>query len=208
MKTQTKNIQDKLSPKEAYKILVEGNKRFTKNLKAQRNLQDQVTETSKGQFPFAVILSCIDSRVPAELVFDQGIGDVFSVRVAGNIVNEDVLGSIEYACKVAGSKIVVVMGHSKCGAVTAACNSVELGNITPLLNKIKPAVNAVKVNSENAGEMSSEVIEQVALLNVELSINRIRKESLILAEMEKKNEIEIVGALYDVSTGKVKFFEG
>jgi len=208
MKTQTKNTQDNLSPKDAHGILVEGNKRFTGNLKAQRNLQDQVNETSKGQYPFAVILSCIDSRVPAELVFDQGIGDIFSVRVAGNIVNEDVLGSIEYACKVAGSKIVVVMGHSKCGAVTAACKNVELGNITPLLNKIKPAVNAVKVNSENVSEMSSTAIEEVAVLNVELSIDRIRKESPILAEMEKKNEIEIVGALYDVSTGKVEFFEG
>lgn len=206
MKTQTKNTQDNLSPKDAHGILVEGNKRFTGNLKAQRNLQDQVNETSKGQYPFAVILSCIDSRVPAELVFDQGIGDIFSVRVAGNIVNEDVLGSIEYACKVAGSKIVVVMGHSKCGAVTAACKNVELGNITPLLNKIKPAVNAVKVNSENVSEMSSTAIEEVAVLNVELSIDRIRKESPILAEMESKNEIEIVGALYDVSTGKVEFF--
>jgi len=207
MKTQTKNIQDNLTPKDAHEILVEGNKRFAENLKAQRNLQDQVFETSKGQYPFAVILSCIDSRVPAELVFDQGIGDIFSVRVAGNIVNEDVLGSMEYACKVAGSKVVVVMGHSKCGAVTAACNNVELGNITPLLNKIKPAVNAVKVNSENSGEMSSKAIEEVAVLNVELSIDRIRKESPILAEMEKKSDIEIVGATYNVSTGKVEFFD-
>lgn len=207
MKTQTKIIQDSLSPKDAHTILAKGNKRFAQNLKAQRDLQNQVFETSKGQYPFAVILSCIDSRVPAELVFDQGIGDIFSVRVAGNIVNEDVLGSMEYACKVAGSKIVVVMGHSKCGAVTAACKNVELGNITPLLNKIKPAVNAVKVNSENMGEMSSTSIEEVAVLNVELSIDRIRKESPILAEMEKKSDIEIVGALYDVSTGKVKFFE-
>ncbi|HIP32855.1 MAG TPA: carbonic anhydrase, partial [Crocinitomicaceae bacterium] len=122
MKTQTKEIQDNLTPKNAHAILVEGNRRFVKNLKTQRNLQDLVFETSKGQFPFAVIHSCIDSRVPAELVFDQGIGDVFSSRVAGNIINQDVLGSIEYSCKVAGSKIVVVMGHTKCGAVTAACN--------------------------------------------------------------------------------------
>ena len=129
MKTQTKELQENLTPKCAHDILVEGNKRFAQNLKAQRNLQDQVFETSQGQFPFAVILSCIDSRAPAELVFDQGIGDIFSVRIAGNIVNEDILGSMEYACKVAGSKIVVVMGHSKCGAVTAACNHVEVGNI-------------------------------------------------------------------------------
>ena len=129
MKTQTKITQENLSPKDAHNILVEGNKRFSQNLKAQRNLKDQVFETSKGQYPFAVILSCIDSRVPAELVFDQGIGDIFSVRVAGNIINEDILGSMEYACKVAGSKIVVVMGHTKCGAVTSACKHIELGNI-------------------------------------------------------------------------------
>ena len=207
MKTQTKLTQENLTPKDARNILVEGNNRFSLNLKAQRNLQDQVFETSKGQYPFAVILSCIDSRVPAELVFDQGIGDIFSVRVAGNIVNEDVLGSMEYACKVAGSKIVVIMGHSKCGAVTAACKNVALGNITSLLNKIKPVVDAVKVNSESTAEMTDTAIEKVAVLNVELSIARIRKESPILAEMETNNEIEIVGALYDVSTGKVEFFE-
>ena len=207
MKTQTKITQDSLTPKAAHNILVNGNNRFVQNLKAQRNLQDQVFETSKGQYPFAVILSCIDSRVPAELVFDQGIGDIFSVRIAGNIVNEDVLGSMEYACKVAGSKIVVVMGHTKCGAVTAACKNVELGNITPLLNKIKPAVNAVKVNSEATGEMTYSSIEEVSVLNVELSIDRIRKESPILEEMETKNEIEIVGALYNVSSGKVEFFK-
>ena len=207
MKTQTKLTQENLTPKEAHNILVEGNNRFALNLKAQRNLQDQVFETSKGQYPFAVILSCIDSRVPAELVFDQGIGDIFSVRVAGNIVNEDVLGSMEYACKVAGSKIVVIMGHSKCGAVTAACKNVELGNITSLLNKIRPAVDAVRAHAESTVEMTDTAIEKVAVLNVELSIARIRKESPILAEMETNNEIEIVGALYDVSTGKVEFFE-
>jgi carbonic anhydrase len=208
MKTQTQITQDNLTPKDAHNILVEGNNRFAQNLKAQRNLQDQVFETSNGQYPFAVILSCIDSRVPTELVFDLGIGDIFSVRVAGNIVNEDVLGSMEYACKIAGSKIVVVMGHTKCGAVTAACENVELGNITSLINKIKPAVNAVKANSESKDHMSESSIEEVAVLNVELSIDRIRKESPILAEMEKNNEIEIVGALYNISSGKVEFFEG
>ena len=201
MKTQTKYTQENLTPKDAHNILVEGNKRFVQNLKAQRNLQDQVLETSKGQYPFAVILSCIDSRVPAELVFDQGIGDIFSVRVAGNIVNEDVLGSMEYACKVAGSKIVVVMGHSKCGAVTAACNHVELGNITALLSKIKPAIS-----TEMKGEVSEEAIEETAVRNVKLSIERIRNESPILADMEKEGQIEIVGAMYDVSNGQVEFF--
>lgn len=200
MKTLTKEIQENLTPKDAHQILVEGNKRFIQNVKAERNLQNQVTETSKGQYPFAVILSCIDSRVPAELVFDQGIGDIFSVRVAGNIVNEDVLGSMEYSCKVAGSKVIVVMGHTKCGAVTAACNNVKMGNITPLLSKIKPAVDAI------SGEMNSENIEKVAIQNVKVSIDNIRKESPILSEMEKNGEIEIVGASYSVDSGEVIFF--
>ena len=202
MRTQTKEIQDNLTPKCAHDILVQGNKRFAENLKAQRNLQDQVFETSKGQFPFAVILSCIDSRVPAELVFDQGIGDIFSVRVAGNVVNKDVLGSMEYACKVAGSKILVVMGHTKCGAVTAACKNVVLGNVTSLLEKIQPAVNMIRKNDD---ELSAEQIEEVSFENVNVSIDRIRKESPILAEMEENGEIEIVGASYDVNTGLVEF---
>lgn len=204
MKTQTKYTQDSLTSKDALEILVEGNNRFVQNLKVQRNLQDQVFETSKGQFPFAVILSCIDSRVPAELVFDQGIGDIFSVRVAGNIVNEDVLGSIEYACKVAGSKIVVVMGHTKCGAVTAACKNVELGNITSLLSKISPAVSLIKAKN---GLIDDDAIEEVSKVNMKFSIDRIREESPILAEMESKGEIEIIGAMYDVSNGQVEFFE-
>ena len=203
MRTQTKEIQENLTPLDAYRILVEGNKRFVQNVKAQRDLREQVLETSVGQYPFAVILSCIDSRVPVELVFDQGIGDIFSVRVAGNIINEDVLGSMEYACKVAGSKIVVAMGHTKCGAVTAACNNVELGNITPLLQKIKPAVDLIQSETE---EMNDKAIEKVSVQNVHLSIDRIRNESSILSEMEKNGEIEIVGALYNVSTAEVKFF--
>lgn len=203
MKTQTRVTQENLTPQKAHEILVEGNKRFVQNVKAQRNLQDQVEETSEGQYPFAVILSCIDSRVPVELVFDQGIGDVFSVRVAGNIVNEDVLGSMEYACKVAGSKIVVVMGHTKCGAVNAACNNVELGNITALLHKITPAVRIIK---KTEAPLDSDAIEEVAVQNIKLSIERIRKESPLLFEMEQEGQIEIVGALYDVSSGQVDFF--
>lgn len=204
MKVHTKITQANLTPQLAHEILVEGNDRFVKNVKAQRNLQQQVLDTSKGQYPFAVILSCIDSRVPAELVFDQGIGDIFSARVAGNIVNEDVLGSMEYACKVAGSKIVVVLGHTGCGAVTAACNHVEMGNITALLNKIQPAVKKIKPKSNTFTEKE---IEEVASLNVKLTIERIRKESPILNELEKNNEIEIVGAKYNLKTGKVTFFE-
>jgi len=201
METFTKELQDKTSPDAAIDRLKKGNKRFIDKAISQRDFMSQVGQTSVGQFPFAAILSCIDSRVPAELVFDQGIGDVFNVRVAGNIVNEDVLGSLEYSCKVAGSKVIVVLGHTKCGAVTAACNHVELGNITHLLSKIQPAVTmALK------GEADAESIEQVALKNIELSIEKIREESPILAEMEANDEIKIVGAVYDVATGVVCFF--
>ena len=203
MRTHTKLTQDNLTPKTAHDILVEGNERFYQNLKVQRNLQQQVLETSKGQYPFAVVLSCIDSRVPAELVFDQGIGDMFSVRVAGNIINEDILGSMEYACKVAGSKIIVVMGHTKCGAVTSACKHVELGNITSLLSKIQPAVKEVETKGT---EMTQDEIELVSEKNVKLSIERIREESQILADLEKEGQIEIVGAMYNVSDGMVTFY--
>ena len=196
MKALTKSKQEQISPDTALQMLKEGNSRFVQNKMISRDLQGQVTDTSTGQFPFAAILSCIDSRVPAEIVFDQGIGDIFSARVAGNIVNEDVLGSIEYACKVAGSKIVVVMGHTKCGAVTAACKNVELGNITALLAKIKPAID------ENI-EMNDAVVEEVVLKNIHLSLDTIRKQSPILQEMESKGLIKMTGALYDVSSGIV-----
>ncbi len=197
MKTHTKEFQENLTPEQAIEVLKEGNVRFMDNLKKQRNLTDLVSETSAGQYPFAVVLSCIDSRVPVEVVFDQGIGDMFSVRVAGNIANEDILGSMEYACKVAGSKLLLVMGHTKCGAVTSACQGVELGNITPLLSKIKPAVQA----SSNI-----EDVDAVAKVNVELTMERIRKESAILNEMEQNGEIKMVGAMYSVETGEVTFF--
>lgn len=205
MKAHTKQTQAKLTPQNALQQLKEGNSRFQHSNNITRNLLEQVNDTSIGQFPFAVILSCIDSRVPAELIFDQGIGDIFSARVAGNIINKDILGSIEYACKVAGSKLVVVMGHTKCGAVTAACHNVELGNITTLLHKIKPAVDIIKSKKESDNGL---FIEAVTVKNIQLSIDRIRIESPILSEMEKNNEIEIIGALYDVSNGKAEFFEG
>ncbi len=204
MRTQTKEIQENLTPEAAHSILVNGNKRFVENVKAQRNLQSQVLETSTGQYPFAVILSCIDSRVPTELVFDQGIGDIFSVRVAGNVINADVLGSMEYACKVAGSKIVVVMGHTKCGAVTSACQRVELGNITSLLSKIMPSVDKIHPAKTNLTPVE---IEEVSIANVNHSIDEIRVQSPLLAEMEKNGEIEIVGANYSVDTGVVTFFD-
>lgn len=199
MNAQTKETQAQITPQIAHQMLVDGNQRFVANKKASRNLNEQIRDTSEGQYPFAAVLSCIDSRVPAEIIFDQGIGDIFSVRVAGNIVNEDILGSLEYSCKVAGSKLIVVLGHTKCGAVTAACKHVELGNITALLSKIKPAVE--KVNKE----VTPDSIEETAIVNVALSIENIRKESPILAEMESQGEIQIVGASYDVGTGKVHF---
>ena len=205
MHTQTKASQEKLTPKKVLSILKAGNSRFVKNLKEQRNLKEQVTETSGGQYPYAVVLSCIDSRVPVELVFDQGIGDIFSTRVAGNIVNEDVLGSIEYSCKVAGSKVILVLGHTKCGAVTAACKGVELGNITALLSKIQPAVANVRKSRKIKAEMSANDIEETSIVNVKMSIARIKKESPILAKMAKKGEIDIVGGIYSVKTGKVTF---
>jgi len=201
MKTMNKAVQDQITPADALNRLVEGNKRFTQNTQVQRDLQEQIVDTSQGQYPFAAILSCIDSRVPAEIVFDQGIGDVFSARVAGNIVNEDILGSLEYACKVAGSKLIVVLGHTKCGAVTAACKNVELGNITVLLSKIKPAVEKFS----KGVEMDAEAIEEVAIQNVLLSIENIRKESPILAEMEKEAQIKIVGAIYNVASVQLHF---
>jgi carbonic anhydrase len=203
MKALTKSTQEQITPTSALQMLIDGNARFVQNKMIQRDLQEQIADTSEGQFPFAAILSCIDSRVPAEIVFDQGIGDVFSARVAGNIVNEDVLGSIEYACKVAGSKIVVVMGHTKCGAVTAACNNVELGNITALLSKIKPAVKKYSTGAE----MDEETIERVAVQNVLFSIEAMKSDSPILAEMVESNEILIVGAIYNVSNGQVKFID-
>ena len=199
MKALTKVLQEKMSPTVALNSLLEGNKRFTQQLQVNRDLMSQVSDTATGQFPFAAILSCIDSRVPAEIVFDQGIGDVFSVRVAGNVVNEDVLGSLEYACKVAGSKLVLVMGHTKCGAVTAACENVELGNITSLLAKIKPAI-ALCENNSNSDAIS---VENVSVKNVAISIETLRKESPILAEMEQQGLIQIVGAIYDVASGIV-----
>ncbi len=200
MKTHTKEFQQNLTPQQALDVLKEGNKRFVGSLKMQRNLLDLVQETSSGQYPFAAVLSCIDSRVPAEVVFDQGIGDLFSVRVAGNIVNEDILGSIEYACGVAGSKIVVVMGHTKCGAVTAACQKVEMGNITALLSKIKPAISTVEANK------GSIEVEEVTIANIKQSITEIKAKSTILSDLEKEGKIIIVGAVYNVDNGQIDFF--
>lgn len=196
-----------MTPKKALEFLQEGNERFQKNLKANRNLLQQVNETKDGQFPFATILSCIDSRVSAELVFDQGLGDIFSVRIAGNFVNEDILGSMEFACKLAGTKLLVVLGHTSCGAVKGACDHARLGNLTTLINKIEPAVEAVSEPKDESLRNSKNLdfVDAVAVKNVELTLDNIRQQSPILKEMEEKGEIAIVGAMYDLSDGKVSF---
>lgn len=206
MKTLTKEIQDSITPAMALELLKAGNQRFTNNLKVNRNLLQQANETSDGQHPFAVILSCIDSRTSAELIFDQGLGDVFSVRIAGNIVNEDILGSMEFACKVAGAKIIVVLGHTKCGAVKGACDHVEMGNLTALLSKIRPAVDDEKTVTENRNSGNNEFVEKVAAINVRRTVKSIMERSPIIKEMIAEGSIGIVGGNYDVASGEVEFY--
>ena len=209
MKAHTRETQASMTPEKALLFLKEGNERFQKNLKANRNLLEQVNDTSEGQFPFATILSCIDSRVSAELVFDQGLGDIFSIRIAGNFVNQDILGSMEFACKLAGSKIIVVLGHTSCGAVKGACDHAEMGNLTAMLAKITPAVDAVTEPKaeELRNSTNTEFVDNVARKNVQLTIQRILKESPILFEMQQNKEIRIIGAMYDVQNGEVSFFD-
>ena len=206
MKTLNKEMQAAITPSMAIEILKEGNKRFMNNLKANRNLLEQANETSDGQHPFAVILSCIDSRTSAELIFDQGLGDIFSVRIAGNIINEDILGSMEFACKVAGSKIIVVLGHSKCGAVKGACDHVEMGNLTALLSKIQPAVYDEKSETENRNSSNAEFVEKVASINVKRTVNAIMERSPILKEMIQNGEIGIIGGMHNIADGEVTFY--
>ena len=207
MKTLNKEMQSAITPFMAIEILKEGNKRFMNNLKANRNLLEQANETSDGQHPFAVILSCIDSRTSAELIFDQGLGDIFSVRIAGNIINEDILGSMEFACKVAGSKIIVVLGHSKCGAVKGACDHVEMGNLTALLSKIQPAVFDEKSETENRSSSNAEFVEKVASINVKRTVNAIMERSPILKEMIQNGEIGIIGGMHNIADGEVILYK-
>ena len=207
MRTHSKETQSSLTPQLALEILKEGNDRFMNNLKANRNLLQQVNETAAGQFPFATILSCIDSRTSAELIFDQGLGDIFSIRIAGNILNEDILGSMEFATKVVGTKIIVVLGHTKCGAIVGACNHVEMGNLTTLLKKVQPAIEKETTTKENRDGSNASFVNNVTSLNVQLTIDRIRKESPIVAELEQEGKIKIIGGMYDVETGKVDFYE-
>jgi carbonic anhydrase len=203
----TKEQQSQLTPDHVIEIFKKGNEDFVNNELTVRNNPHLVRNTSTGQFPMAVVLSCLDSRVPVEDVFHRAIGEIFVARVAGNIVNPDILGSMEFACKVSGAKLVLVLGHSACGAIQSAIDNVELGNITELLNKIKPAINKTKNNFEGKTNSSNTAfVEAVCHTNIALTIDKIRNESPILKNMEHNGEIKIVGAYYDISTGKVEFF--
>jgi carbonic anhydrase len=209
MRVHTKETQESLTPRMALEILQEGNGRFVKNLKAQRDLLAQVNATRDGQWPFATILSCIDSRTSAELIFDQGLGDIFCIRIAGNIVNTDILGSMEFACKVAGSKLIVVLGHTKCGAVKGACDHVEMGNLTELLSKLQPAVYSESETTaiDKRNSKNPKFVENVASLNVKRGVKNIIERSYILEEMLDNGKIGIVGAMYNIDTGKVEFYK-
>lgn len=203
--TINKEVQEKITPELALQLLKNGNERFKNNYRLNRNFLEQVSLTSTGQFPYAVILSCIDSRMPTEIIFDQGIGDIFNVRVAGNIVNDDVLGSIEFACKLAGARLVVVMGHTGCGAVKGAYNGVELDHLTHLLGKIKPAIDQTRTNGDGDEQRR---LHQISLKNVELSGKEIMARSKVIRELHGDGEVKIVGAMYYVENGNVEFFEG
>ena len=203
---QNADTQSKMTPATALQELKDGNARFVNKQAKDRDFSVQIEQTSGGQWPFAVVLSCIDSRVPVEVVFDQGIGDIFAARVAGNFVNDDILGSIEYGCKVAGSKVVVVLGHTGCGAVKGACDNVELGLITQMLDKIKPAVQEVKTDDgADRSSKNAAFVNDVVRKNVELTVEKMKADSQVLREMEQNGEIDIVGAVYDVASGKVSF---
>lgn len=207
MRTLTKELQEKITPQQSLEILKEGNKRFIQNLKVNRNFLEQVNATRDGQWPFAVILSCIDSRTSAELIFDQGLGDIFSIRIAGNVINDDILGSMEFACKVAGSKFILVLGHKKCGAVKGACDHVEMGHLSTVLAKIHPAIQEEKLNRENRHSANESFVENVARINVMRSVQEILNRSAILKDLLEEGKIGICGAMYDVANGYVEFYE-
>jgi len=207
MHTHSKDFRNNITPQIALQILKEGNERFIKNLKTNRNLLEQVNETAAGQSPFATILSCMDSRTSAELIFDQGLGDIFSIRIAGNVLNEDILGCMEYASKVIGTKLILVLGHTRCGAVMGACDQVQIGHLTSLLEKIQPAIQKETDTVANRDATNPEFVKNVTKLNVIHTMERIRLESPIIARLEKEGNIKIMGGIYDVETGVVSFLE-
>lgn len=204
--TMTAELQNTLTPTLAVDMLKQGNRRFLDQQFLQRNYLDQVEQTASGQYPIAAVVSCIDSRVPAETIFDQGIGDIFSVRIAGNFINEDILGSLEFSCKLAGAKVIVVLGHTSCGAVKGACDHAELGNLTQMLQKIMPAVDAIETApGVDRSSANIDFVNEVAWENVRQSVDAIKSNSAVLSQMLEESEIDIVGAMYDVKTGKVTF---
>jgi carbonic anhydrase len=207
MRAQTKETQAAMTPNAALQALKDGNSRFINNTQVSRNLLEQVLDTGTGQFPFATVLHCIDSRVSVELIFDQGFGDVFSIRIAGNFVNEDILGSMEFATKLAGSKVIVILGHTECGAIKGACDHARLGNLTGLIQKIEPAVAAVVEPTDERLRTSKniEFVNTVAIKNVHMAIDNLRAMSPVLKEMEDNGEIKVVGAMYHVENGQVHF---
>lgn len=207
MKTISREEQLNITPDQAIDLLQKGNQRFVQNLRYNRNLLQQVNETADGQYPFASILSCIDSRTPAELIFDQGLGDIFSIRIAGNIVNDDIIGSLEFACKVAGSKLIVVLGHTNCGAIKGACDHAELGYLTQLLHKITPAIEQETSFKQDRNGDNLPYVNEVARINVKNSIKTILNKSSILNELIAQKTIKIIGGLYDVVSGEVSFFD-
>ena len=205
--TQTPQTQAMHTPQSATQMLVNGNARFVTGNPLNRDLHSQVKETATGQYPFAAVVSCIDSRIPTEVIFDQGIGDIFNARVAGNFVNKDILGSLEFACKLAGSKVIVVMGHTSCGAVKGACDHAKLGNLTQMLEKISPAVRAIETAPHvDRSSANLDFVNKVSEKNVELTIAKIKTDSPVLNEMYTNGEIEIIGAMYDVKTGSVTMY--
>lgn len=204
----TQQEQAKITPDQAIERLKKGNAYFVENYSKNRDLIDEVKQTSTGQYPFATILHCIDSRVSAELIFNEGVGDVFSIRIAGNFVNDDILGSMEFACKLAGTKLILVLGHTACGAVKGACDNAKLGNLTGLLEKLKPAVKSVLEPKDPSERTSKNIdfVNDVAKKNVHLTIDNIRDRSSVLKEMEDNEEIKIVGGMYDIKDGSVTFY--
>lgn len=201
------NIPQDITPSGAIQLLRDGNYRFVNNLKMNRDLLEQVNATKDGQWPFAAILSCMDSRTSAELIFDLGLGDIFSIRIAGNVTSENVLGSLEFATAVAGSKLIVVLGHTNCGAIKGACDNVELGNLSKLLNHIKPAVAQETATTENRTGKNLAFVNEVAKLNVHHTVKEIISGSSIIADLVNNGTIDIIPAMYDIATGEVNFYE-
>ena len=201
MHTHTKEFQENLTPQQAYQILIEGNKRFINNLKVNRNLLQQLNDTANGQYPFAVVLSCMDSRTSVELIFDQGLGEIFSIRIAGNIINDDIIGSMEYACEVVGTKLIVVLGHSRCGAIKGACQGIEMGHLTGLLEKIRPSVEEL----HPADCSDADFAEKVAHVNVIRGMEEVLERSPIIRNLFEEGKIGIVGGVYSVENGAVSF---